>query len=143
MGSLSASGIPVVSKARGTLRNIGGAITTNTDSSIQGAMGIKTNTQQEVGGHNRPVSELGTRPDKEVQQYSTLCISPAKKVATSNEPSLDSGLVSRDLGKVAPDAGTQPEIANKPVSQRSTYHTGNRIVVRNSDDDSLVDRNGN
>jgi len=143
MGSLNAAGIPVVSKARGTLRNIGGAITTNTDSSIQGAMGVKTNTQQEVGGHNRPSAQLGTQPDREVQQYSVLCVAPAKKVTTSNDVSLSNGLISRDLGKIAPDSGTQPEIANKPISQRSAYNTGNRIVVRNSENNSLVARNGN
>lgn len=143
MGSLNAAGISVVSKARGTLRNIGGAITTNTDSSIQGAMGIKTNTQQETEGHNRTAAELGTQPDVEVQQYSTMCVAPTKKVASSNDAALDTAPVSRDIGKIAPDSGTQPEIANKAVSQHSTYNTGNRTVVRNSDKNTLIARNDN
>lgn len=143
MGSLNAPGIPVVSKARGTLRNIGGAITTNTGRPVQGAMGVKTNTQQELQGQDRSTAAFGTQPDVEIQQYSTMCVAPAKKVATSNDASLEDGLVSRELGKVAPSAVDQPEIANKPISQRSTMHTGNRTVVRNSDDDSLVARNGN
>ena len=94
-------------------------------------------------GHDRSAAEFGTQPDRVKTQYSTLCINPAKKVATSDEASLADGLVSRQSGKVEPDAVNQPEIALKPVSQRSVYNTGSKIVIRNSDDDSLVARKSN
>jgi hypothetical protein len=143
MGSLNSSGIPIVTKQNITLRNEGGALVITSGLPPQGAMGVKVSTQQEVEGHNRSLAEFGTQVNEEVTQYSTVCIAPAKKTTSSDDATLNEALIARNLGKIAPDSGNQPEIANKPVSQRSAYHTGGRVVVRNSDDNSLVGRNAN
>lgn len=145
MGSLNSPGsIDVVGKQNANFRNEGGSIVVTSGLFPQrGPTSSKVSTTHVPQGLNRSVAEFGTQPDRGVSQYSALCISPAKKITTSNDASLDVGLVSRTTNTVVPDSGNQPEIANKPVSQRSTYHLGGRVVVRNSDNDGLVGRNSN
>jgi len=145
MPSLDAPGsVPVVDRQNASFRNEGGSLVVTSGLLPQtGPTSSKVSTALLPQGHDRSAAEFGTQPNRATTQYSTLCINPAKKVTTSDDASLTSGLISRATGKVAPTAGSQPEIALKPVSQRSTYHTGNKIVIRNSDDDSLVARQGN
>ena len=145
MPSFDAPGsIPVVDKQNASFRNEGGALVVTSGLLPQtGPTSVKVSTLHLPQGHDRTAAEFGTQPDRVKSQYSTLCINPAKKVAQSDEKSLADGLVSRESGKVAPSAVDQPEIALKPVSQRSTYHTGGRVVIRNSNDNSLVGRKGN
>ncbi len=142
MPSIDAPGsVPVVDRQNASFRNEGGSLTIVSGLPSQtGPTSAKVATILLPQGHDRSAAEFGTQPDRVTTQYSTLCINPTKKVATSDEVRLNDGVISRESGKVAPDAGNQPEIALKPVSQRSTYNTGGRIVIRNSDDDSLVAR---
>jgi len=144
MGSLNAPNIPVVDKQNANFRNEGGAlVTTSGLAPQQGPTSQKTSTLGLPQGFNRSTAEFGTQPDTVISQYSTLCIGPAKKVARSNDQSLTDGLVSRNTGKVDPDADNQPEIALKSITQRSTYNTGGRVVIRNSENDGLIARQSN
>jgi len=144
MGSLNSPGsIDIVDKQNANWRNEGGAIVASSGLFPQGVTSQKISTVHLPQGHDRSSAEFGTQPNRATTQYSTLCIAPAKKIATSDDGSLNDGLINRHTEKVAPSSTDQPEIRLKPVSQRSTYNTGNKVVVRNSDDDSLVGRQGN
>jgi hypothetical protein len=133
MGSLNAPGsIPIVDKQNASWRNEGGALTTVSGLSVQsGPTSSKISTLNDPQQQNRSAASFGTNADEVKVQYSALCLGVGKKITTSDDASLDGGTVSLNTGKVAPDAGNQPEIALKSVSQKSTYHTGNRLVVRN------------
>lgn len=145
MGSLDAPGsIKIVDKQNANFRNEGGAIVTTSGLLPQtGPTSSKISTLHETQGFDRSAAEFGTQPDKDKSQYSTLCINPGKKVATSDDASLGEGTISLETGKVEPSAVDQPEIFLKPVSQRSTYHLGGKVVIRNSDTDGLVGRKDN
>ena len=144
MGSLNAPGISIVSKTNTSLRNQGGAFTVTAIRNPQtGPTSLKTTTQGLPQGFNRSVAEFGTQPDSIVSQYSTLCINPAKKVTRSNDQSLSDGLVSRVTTKVVIDGNNQPEVALKLITQRSTYNTGGRVVIRESTTDGLISRQSN
>lgn len=143
MGSLNAPGsIQIVTKQNASWRNEGGALVTVSGLLPQtGPTSSKTSTLNDPQQQNRTAASFGTNANEEVTQYSTLCINPGKKVTTSDDASLTGGEISLNTGKVAPDATSQPEIALKPVSQQSSYHTGNKLVVRNKD--GGVTRNDN
>ena len=135
MGSLNSPGsINIAAKQNASWRNEGGAIASESGLAVQsGPTSQKTTTLIDPQQQNRTAASFGTNADRTLTQYSTLCISPGKKVTTSDDASLDTPAISLNMGKVAPDATSQPEIALKPVSQQSSYHTGNRLVVRNKD----------
>ena len=145
MGSLNAPGaIDIVTKQNASWRNEGGAIVTTSGLFPQtGPTSVKPVTLIDPQPQNRSAASFGTNADEDLTRLSTLCINPGKKVTTSDDASLDEGTISLNTGKVAPDADNQPEIALLPVSQRSTYNLGATVVVRNSADNSLVERNSN
>lgn len=135
MGSLNAPGsIPIVDKQNASWRNEGGALVSTSGLLPQtGPTSSKTSTLHDPQQQNRSEASFGTNANEERTQYSTLCIGPGKKVTTSDDASLEEGTISLNTGKIAPSSVDQPEIALKPVSQQSSYHTGNRLVVRNKD----------
>lgn len=145
MGSLNAPGaVQIADKQNANFRNEGGALVTTSGLLPQtGPTSQKISTLHDPQGFDRSAAEFGTQPPVGSSQYHTVCQSPAKKTSTSNDKSLAEGLISRATTTVAPSATDQPEIANKPVSQHSTYHLGGKVVLRNSDQDSLVGRRDN
>lgn len=144
MGSLNSAAISVVSKDNKTIRNQGGSIvTTRLNDAQTGPTSSKTSTTFNPDVVFRSEAELGTQPDENIAQRSTVRLGGLEKIATSDDASLSHGLINRFIGGVAPDENNQPEIGLKGVSQNSSYHTGNRIVVRNSDDDGLISREDN
>lgn len=135
MGSLNSSSVTVVSKSNVSTRQIGRSITKTE--------GLIPNVE-EAAILTPPLSarssgELGTQVDEDVAQRSTLGLLNQTKVAQSTNDSL----VNRAIGNVAPDATSQPEINNKPVSQRYATNSGGRIIVRDSDADTLISREEN
>lgn len=145
MGSLNSPGsIQIADKQNASWRNEGGALTVVSGLPAQtGPTSVKVSTLNDPQQQNRSAASFGTNTDEVTAQYSTLCINPGKKVTTSDDKSLQDGLIKLSTEKVAPTAVSQPEIALKPVSQQSTYHLGGKVVIRNSDDDSLIGRNSN
>jgi hypothetical protein len=144
MTSLDALNIPVVPKQNTSLRNEGGSlVTTSGLAPQQGPTSIKTTTVLDPQPHDRDVASFGTQVNETTVQYSTLNVGRAQKVTTSDDASLTDGDISFTSGGPAPTATSQPEIANKPISQRSAYNTGNRIVISDSDSSSVVERHSN
>jgi len=141
MPSFDAPNIPVVDKQNTSLRNEGGALVTTSGLAPQtGPTSVKTSTIIDPQGHDRSAADFGTQADREKTQYSTLNLGAAQKVTTSDDASLTDGDIKKTSGGPAPSAVSQPEIRNKPISQRSTYNTGGRIVVSDSRHDNLIVR---
>jgi hypothetical protein len=134
MGSLDASGIPVVQKSSLSYRNVGRAVTF-TAGLIPNDESLLIDTPQ----YARSAAQLGTQPDKDVSQRSALSLSDTTKVAQST----DDSLVSRAYNTVVPESGSQPEIFLRVETNRSYAHPNNRVVIRQSENDGLVDRKRN
>ena len=145
MGSLNSPGdIQIVDKQNAAFRNEGGSLVVTSGLLPQtGPTSSKVSTTLLPQGHDRPVAEFGTQPDRAIVQRSVTSSSPVVKVTSSEDKDLDGLLVDRHTEVVAPTAASQPEIANKPVSQHSTYHTGGRVVIRNSNHNNLIARQAN
>lgn len=88
---------------------------------------------------SRTAAELGTRPNVDEVQRSAFSVGPQEKITQATNDSLHARVGARYL----PTAAIEEEIANKPQSQHGVVHTGNRQVVRNSDEDSLIARENN
>ena len=86
----------------------------------------------------RSSAGLGTTPDIDIAQRSTLQIVPRQKVTQSN----DEVLVSNKGARYIPTAAIEEEIANKDISKRGAVNTGVRIVVREDGKDELIHRTG-
>ena len=144
MSSLDAPNIPVVPKQNTSLRNEGGAlVTTSGLAPQQGPTSTKTSTFHDPQTHDKSAAEFGTQVDEEKTQYSTLNLGGTQKVTTSDDASFTEGDIKITSGGPAPTAVSQPEIANKPISQRSVYNTGNKIVISDSRSSNVITRHPN
>ena len=143
MPSFDAPNIPVVNKQNTSLRNEGGALVTTSGLLPQGETSVKTSSIHDPQGHDRSAASFGTQADREKTQYSTLNLGGTQKVTTSDDASLTDGDIKTTSGGPVPTALSQPEIRLKPVSQKSTYHTGGKVVIRNSDNDNDIVRQSN
>jgi len=145
MPSFDAPGeVPVVNKKNISLRNQGGALVTTSGLLPQtGPTSVKTSTIHETQGHDRAAADFGTQADRVKTQYSTVNLGVTKKTTTSDDSTLASENIKTTLGGPVPTAQSQPEIRLRSVSQRSTYNTGAKIVIRDSNHDQLIDRKSN
>ena len=96
----------------------------------------KSITVNDVPSFARTAADFGTRPDFDVSWYGTVCLTVVKKITTAD----GDALIERVDSKVQVAASEQPELQNKAITRRGTVNTGNRAVVRDSGDDSLIGR---
>ncbi len=144
MPSFDAPGIPIVPRQNTSLRNEGGSlVTTSGLAPQQGPTSTKSSTVLDPQPHDRSAASFGTQVNRTTVQYSALNVGGAQKVTTSDDASFTDGDISLTSGGPAPTATSQPEIANKPISQRSVYNTGNKIVVSDSDTSGVIERHEN
>jgi len=136
MGSLNASGIPVVSKSRLFVRRYGRCAIVSSGTNPYGAGSSET-----IKTEPPLTLMIGfTSGIIAADFYTEMDISPAIKVTNS----ANSGeVIARYLGKIPPSGNSQPEIYLKPVSQNSSFHAGGRIITANSDRDTIVSRTMN
>jgi len=132
MGSRNAVGVSVVPKHNASVYNIGQRQVIASGVPFSRYQSTKADTPL----HARNAAALGTRPDEDATQRSTLNFSHKQKIAQSN----NDGIHGRVGARYVPTASTEEEIALKPVSQYRAMQTGARVVIRNSDGDGLVAR---
>jgi len=137
MGSLHASGVPVVPKQNVGFRRYGRYTVVGSGTNPHGANNqelptIKEPESQFLPGYSKGMVSGVYDPDF----YSTANMYPPVKVYDS----VTDSLISRNGSGIAPASGAQPEIGLKPVSQNFSFHAGNRIVTQNSDQDAVLTR---
>lgn len=131
MGSLNLDG-SIKTFANRTYRNVGGSVN-QTDDETPNAKSITVN---DVPSYARTAADFGTQPDFDISWYNTVSLVVVKKVTTAD----GDALIDRIDSKTSVAASEQPELQNKAITRRGTVNTGNRAVIRDSGDDSLVGR---
>jgi len=132
MGSRNATGVSVVPKHNASVYNIGQRQVIASGVPFSRSQSTKADTPL----HARDSAALGTQPDVQVVQRSTIGLAHKQKVAQSD----NDGLHGRVGARYVPTSAIEEEIANKGVSQYRAMQTGARVVIRNSDNDGLVAR---
>ncbi len=135
MGSLNASGIPVVAKQNANVWNIGRSSIVS--SGIPQAVHDSKLRKATTPSYARTSAELGTQPSGSIVQRTVVQVGHPQKITES----INDTLIVRKGARYIPSASIEEEIALKAISQRSVRHTGNRVTVHN--DDGLVERKGN
>ncbi len=131
MGSLNSNGTKIV-RQNVTYRNIGNYVSATS--------GLIPNGRDEVVSDNGSVPFLrGTDADQEVTQYTTINLAPTKKITNT----VDDSLVSRNTTVLPVSASGNPEISLIPVRDYSDRHTGNRVVLGDASDDTVITRRDN
>lgn len=128
MGSLNSDGSKIT-RTNSTYRNVGGAIR-ETSQDLPNASAIT------VSENSVPFPSGATRADLTLSQYTTQLISPARKITDAATNSL----VERAINTLAVSSSGNPEIALIPVRDYGNRHTGDRIVLGDASNDTVVER---
>jgi len=131
MGSLNFDG-SIIQKQNETYRNIGGAITVTQ----QALPNVAATLVEESAA---PFPSGATRADLTKTQWAVQLIVPAIKITDSATNSL----VRREEDVLVVSASGNPEIGLIPVRDYADRHTGDRVVLGDASNDTVVDRRPN
>ena len=137
MASLNASNVPVVTKQLAGFRSYGRNIAITTNLNPFGQDSVRSATVSGVPVDERALADFGTQSSE--AKDSVLHQGGFVKHAESVEDTT----IDSFIGTIAPDAGTQPEIALFNTTTKRSDHRGNRIVEQETADDTLIRRISN
>lgn len=131
MGSLNFDG-SIIQRQNETYRNIGGAITV-TDQALPNTSSIL------VEENSVPFPSGATRADLVKTQWAVQLVAPARKITDAPSDSL----VERQTERFVVSESGNPEISLIPVRDYGDRHTGDRVVLGDASDDTVVERRPN
>lgn len=137
MGSLNSPGIPIVTKQLVSHRSLGRNIAVTSGINPYGHESRRGPIESGCDEYSRSLALYGTQSTPAIDSV----VSEGRFIKQYRSD--EDAVVSRDLGQVPLTSGNNPEINLKPVSQRHAAHRGNRVVVQDSSDDTLVEREQN
>ena len=137
MASLNASGVSVVPKQNVGWRSYGRNIAVTSGSNPYGQDSISLAVVEGVPAYARASVDFGTQSTPVVDSFLR------EGGLVKHAESVDDTVVARILAEVPITSGNQPEVALKPITQRSVNHNNNKLVIRESERDGLVSREDN
>lgn len=137
MASLNASGIPVVSKRGLSFRGYGRNIIGTENLNPFGQDSVRIVTIWVPPAPERSAADFGTQSSPAEESFLRHA-SFVKHAESVTDTTTD-----RILGGVAPDSGTQPEIALFNITTIHDDHRGGRIVEGDTAADSVIRRVSN
>ena len=128
MGSLNSDGSKIV-RQNDTYRNIGSAITVTSQD-------LPNDEGTPVLDHSSKPFLRGPDVNTTTVQYVTINQSSHRKITTTE----DNTLIDRQTNHLAVSASGNPEIAAIPTRDYGNRHTGDRIVLGDASDDTVIER---
>jgi len=127
MGSLNASGVPVVPKQRLSIVSMGQDVAITSGVAPHGAASVKLANVRGVPVHERAAADFGTQSSSAVDSFLRL------GGLVKHAESVDDATVAVIIGGV-------PAEAEPAELVRRSAHTGSRIVIGRTDTDAVIDR---
>lgn len=134
MGSLNASGIPVVPKQNVGWRSLGRNIVVTSGTNPHQQASVRSPGIRGVPAYARSLADFGTQSSPAVESFLHL------KRFVKHTESVGDTTVKTVLGQVPVTSGNQPELALIDITTKRDDHRGNRVVEQDTAQDTILRR---